>query len=57
MYIANHYRGRITLTELLHLDIGIVMTLNKMAYDEQQDPNYQKNQGASIIEDAIMGNV
>lgn len=57
MYIADHYRGRISFTELLHLDIGIVMTLNKMAYDEQQDPNYKNKQGANIIEDAIMGNI
>lgn len=57
MYIADHYRGRVSFDELMHMDMQYVMTLNKMAYDDQQDPNYRKNQGANAIEDAIMGNM
>jgi hypothetical protein len=57
--LANHFRGRVSLTELAHLDTNTLNTLHKIMHEEQKK---EKAAGggtkeAEIIEDAIQGNL
>lgn len=53
--LANHFRGRISFTELSNLDLDTINILNKIMYEEQQrNPNKESEE---LIEDAIEGNL
>lgn len=54
MYIATNYRGRITLSELLELDMPIIATLNKMTYEEIKSSS--KRDQNELAEDVVTGN-
>lgn len=53
--LCNWFRGKaFTLQDLLHMDIGYVITLNKIKYEQEKSEQFKKIRSSQEVSDAMV---